>query len=221
MCQYNKAIFGILQAKEIMLIHSHLVCIFSDLTLRWSRSVPLKVIRGPLVDEVHQQFSSWIYQITRVYKDKEHAEVEFTIGPVPTKDSVGKEFITRLTANMATDKVFFTDSNGRDFLKRMGVGSVLVRLAHLYEGGEDKDYSTLAKVELKKMFAGIKINVVKEMSLSANQETPEMKRMMNWAVKGESGSEAEAAPIRGDPVDMSTLNVELGPIEIRTFILTF
>ncbi|KAG8388777.1 hypothetical protein BUALT_Bualt02G0160500 [Buddleja alternifolia] len=341
-----------------------------------SRSVPLKVIRGPLVDEVHQQFSSWIYQITRVYKDKEHAEVEFTIGPVPTNDSVGKEVITRLTANMATDKVFYTDSNGRDFLKRvrdyradwpltvtqpvagnyypinlgiyvedkksefsvmvdratggssihdgeielmlhrrminddsrgvgepldesvcvkdvcegltvrgnyyisineigkgarwrrtigqeiyspfllafsrdnpekwkstkgtamesnyelprnvalitlqeMGVGSVLVRLAHLYEGGEDKDYSTLAKVELKKMFAGKKINVVKEMSLSANQETSEMKRMMNWAVKGESGSEAEAAPIRGGHVDMSTLIVELGPMEIRTFILTF
>ncbi|CAK9156992.1 unnamed protein product [Ilex paraguariensis] len=28
-----------------------------------SRSVPLKIVRGPLVDEVHQQFSSWIYQM--------------------------------------------------------------------------------------------------------------------------------------------------------------
>ncbi|XP_047972104.1 alpha-mannosidase [Salvia hispanica] len=84
-----------------------------------SRSVPLKIIRGPLVDEVHQQFNSWIYQIIRVYKDKDHAEFEFTVGPIPTDDSIGKEVITRLSANMATDQVFYTDSNGRDFLKRV------------------------------------------------------------------------------------------------------
>ncbi|ONM00753.1 putative alpha-mannosidase [Zea mays] len=81
--------------------------------------VPLKVIRGPLVDEVHQQFSSWIYQITRLYKNKEHAEVEYTIGPIPVDDDVGKEVITRLTANMVTNSTFYTDSNGRDFLKRV------------------------------------------------------------------------------------------------------
>ncbi|XP_062200686.1 alpha-mannosidase [Phragmites australis] len=84
-----------------------------------SRLVPLKVIHGPLVDEVHQQFSSWIYQVTRLYKNKEHAEVEYTIGPVPVGDDVGKEIITRLTANMATNSTFYTDSNGRDFLKRV------------------------------------------------------------------------------------------------------
>lgn len=41
------------------------------------------------------------------------------IGPIPTDDGVGKEVITRLTANLATEKVFYTDSNGRDFLKRV------------------------------------------------------------------------------------------------------
>ncbi|XP_062099207.1 alpha-mannosidase-like isoform X2 [Humulus lupulus] len=71
-----------------------------------SRSVPLKVIRGALVDEIHQEFNSWIYQI----------------GPIPTDDGVGKEVITRLATNMETNKVFYTDSNGRDFLKR-GVSS--------------------------------------------------------------------------------------------------
>ncbi|KAK3410478.1 hypothetical protein EUGRSUZ_J02457 [Eucalyptus grandis] len=71
-----------------------------------SRKVPLKVVRGPLVDEVHQQFSSWIYQVTRLHKDKEHADVEFTIGPIPTDDGVGKEVITQMTANMATEKTF-------------------------------------------------------------------------------------------------------------------
>ncbi|KAL0332752.1 UNVERIFIED_CONTAM: Alpha-mannosidase [Sesamum calycinum] len=352
-----------------------------------SRSVPLKIVRGPLVDEVHQQFSSWIYQIIRVYRDKDHAEVEFTvgiscvlpvrllIGPIPTDDSIGKEVITRFTANMVTDKVFYTDSNARDFLKRVrdyradwpltvtqpvagnyypinlgiyiednksefsvlvdgatggssindgeielmlhrrmiyddsrGVGealdefvcvnntcegltvrgyisinepgagarwrrttgqeiysplllafshedsrtwksshltrattmeanyslpfnvalitlqelvdgSVLVRLAHLYEAGEDPDYSKLAKVELKKMFGGKTIKTLKETSLSANQDKSEMTRKA-WKVdKGETNS--EPAPIRGRPVDFSSLIVELGPMEIRTFIITF
>lgn len=341
-----------------------------------SRSVPLNVTRGPLVDEVHQQFNSWISQVTRLYKDKEHAEFEFTIGPIPVDDSVGKEVITRITANMVTDKVFYTDSNGRDFLKRVrdyredwplsvtqpvagnyyplnlgifttdnkyelsvlvdratggasikdgelelmfhrrmisddgrGVGealdetvciedtcegltvrgnyymsinhlgagsqwrrttgqeiysplllafthesaedwkashltkatvmdpnyslplnvalitlqelddgSVLLRLAHLYEAGEDSDYSTLARVELKKMFAGKMIKAVKEMSLSANQDKSEIKTM-SWKVEGDSGG--EAAPTKGSPVDSSTLVVELGPMEIRTFLLKF
>ncbi|XP_075514635.1 alpha-mannosidase-like isoform X1 [Primulina tabacum] len=343
-----------------------------------SRSVPIKIVRGPLVDEVHQQFASWIYQVIRVYKDKDHAEVEYTIGPIPMDDSVGKEVITRMTANMVTNKVFYTDSNGRDFLKRVrdyradwplvvtqpiagnyypinlgifmedqkselsvlvdraaggssindgeielmlhrrilnddsrGVGepldetvcandtcegltvrgnyyvginelgsgarwrrttgqeiysplllafshensgywksshlatatimdanyslplnvalitlqdladgSVLLRLAHLYEAGEDPDYSTLAKVQLKRMFAGEKIKTLKETSLSANQDKSEMMRM-TWEVKDKVGAEATAAPIRGGPVDMSSLTVELGPMEIRTFLLTF
>ncbi|KAJ4714169.1 Alpha-mannosidase [Melia azedarach] len=341
-----------------------------------SRSVPINVIRGTLVDEVHQQFNSWIYQVTRLYKDKEHAEVEYTIGPIPTEDSVGKEVISRMTANMVTEKVFYTDSNGRDFLKRVrdyradwtlsvsepvagnyyplnlgifttdkksefsvlvdratggasiedgqleimlhrrmladdgrGVGealdetvcagdkcegltvrgnyylsinqlgagarwrrttgqevysplllafthenvetwkashltkattmdpdyslplnvalitlqvlddgSVLLRLAHLYEEGEDAVYSTLAEVELKKMFKGRSIKELKEMSLSTNQEKSEMKKI-KWKVEGDSGQTHN--PVRGGPVDNSNLVVELGPMEIRTFLLKF
>ncbi|XP_059293041.1 alpha-mannosidase isoform X1 [Lycium ferocissimum] len=338
--------------------------------------VPIKVMRGPLVDEIHQKFNSWISQVIRIYKDKEHVELEFTIGPIPTEDSVGKEVITKMTANMATDKVLYTDSNGRDFLKRVrdhradwdlqvtqpvagnyypvnlgmyitdnkselsvlvdratggasikdgeielmlhrrliyddsrGVGEaldetvcvgdtcegltvrgnyylgihkngdgskwrrttgqeiysplvlafghenqeewkashltkattmnpnynlppnvalitlqeldnggVLLRLAHLYEAGEDVDYSTITKVQLKEMFAGKRIKAIKETSLSANQGKNEMKKM-SWNIEHDSGS--ESAPIRGGPVDMSSLVVELGPMEIRTFVVKF
>ncbi|KAK7261705.1 hypothetical protein RIF29_28022 [Crotalaria pallida] len=41
------------------------------------------------------------------------------IGPIPTKDYVGKEVITQMTTSMVTNKEFYTDSNGRDFLKRV------------------------------------------------------------------------------------------------------
>ncbi|KAG5537368.1 hypothetical protein RHGRI_024717 [Rhododendron griersonianum] len=326
-----------------------------------SRSVPIKVVHGSLVDEVHQQFDSWIYQVIRLYRDKEHAEVEFTIGPIPTDDGVGKEVITRMAANMVTEKVFYTDSNGRDFLKRVrdyredwslqvnqlvagnyyplnlgifttdnksefsvlvdravggasindgqveimlhrrmlfddnrGVGEPLdetvcvgetscegltirgnyyigidqlgagsrwrrttgqevyspLLLAFTHEkqddwtathllkaaamdpnytlppnvalvtlqAGEDAEYSTLAKVELKKVFAGKTIKEVKEMSLSANQEKSQMKKM-TWKVEGDNSGEPEA--IRGGPVNDSDLVVELGPMEIRTFLLYF
>ncbi|KAG5394876.1 hypothetical protein IGI04_024839 [Brassica rapa subsp. trilocularis] len=79
----------------------------------------LTVVRGPLFDEVHQEFNSWISQITRVYKGKEHAEIEFTVGPIPADDGNSKEVITKLTTTMKTNGTFYTDSNGRDFIKRV------------------------------------------------------------------------------------------------------
>ncbi|KAM0936003.1 putative alpha-mannosidase [Dioscorea sansibarensis] len=81
--------------------------------------VPSRIFRGPILDEVHQQINPWIYQITRVYKGKEHVEFEFAIGPIPVDDGIGKEVVTKLTSTMMTNKTFFTDSCGRDFLKRI------------------------------------------------------------------------------------------------------
>jgi len=338
--------------------------------------VPLKVIHGPLVDEVHQQFSSWIYQVTRLYKNEEHAEVEYTIGPIPIDDDVGKEVITRLTANMVTNSTFYTDSNGRDFLKRVrnhredwnleitepvagnyypvnlgayvtdgkyevsvlvdravgassihdgeleimlhrrtvrddgkGVdeplgevvcldgsckgltargtyyvkvdklghgphwrrtygqqvyspylvafahedetnwksynvarasmmdvnyslpdnvaivtlqnlddGTTLLRLAHLFQAAEDPQYSVIAKVELRKVFAKRSIKELTETNLSANQKKSDMKKL-NWRVAGDTDS--GLTPLKGGPVDSQALVVELGPMEIRTFLLKF
>jgi alpha-mannosidase len=77
------------------------------------------VFRGPLVEEVHQQFSPWVSQVTRVYTNVEHAEIQFTVGPIPIDDSNGKEIVTKITTPLKTEKSFYTDSNGRDFLKRV------------------------------------------------------------------------------------------------------
>ncbi|KAL7161944.1 hypothetical protein ACSBR2_042425 [Camellia fascicularis] len=81
--------------------------------------IPFTVVRGPLLDEVHQRINSWIYQITRVYKEKEHAEVEFTVGPIPIDDGVGKEIVTKVTTALKSNKTFYTDSSGRDFIERI------------------------------------------------------------------------------------------------------
>ncbi|KAF5181502.1 Alpha-mannosidase [Thalictrum thalictroides] len=87
--------------------------------LKSERQVSFTVFRGPVLEEVHQQITPWIYQITRVYKGKEHVEVEFTVGPIPVDDGVGKEVATQITTTMKTNKTFYTDSNGRDFIKRI------------------------------------------------------------------------------------------------------
>ncbi|XP_057437604.1 alpha-mannosidase At3g26720-like [Lotus japonicus] len=339
--------------------------------------VSFTVLHGPILDEVHQQLNPWVSQITRIYKAKEHAEVEFTIGPIPVDDGIGKEIITQFATTMETNKTFYTDSNGRDFIKRIrdfrsdwdlqvnqptagnyypvnlgiyiqdssmelsvlvdrsvggssladgqielmlhrrllhddargvgevlnetvcvadncegltiqgklylridrigegakwrrtvgqelysplllafteqdgdnlvhfqqstfygidssyslpnntalltlqefGNGKVLLRLAHLYELGEDKEYSVKASVELKKLFPNKKISKVTEMSLSANQERTEMeKKKLAWKVEGSTG---EPKVVRGGPVDPTKLVVELAPMEIRTFFIDF
>ncbi|KAG2334136.1 hypothetical protein Bca52824_005316 [Brassica carinata] len=201
-------------------------------------TVPLTVIRGPLVDEVHQQLNPWISQVTIVYKGKEHVEVEFIVGNIPIKDGVGKEVVTQISSSLKSDKTFYTDSSGRDYIKRIrdyrsdwklevnqpvagnyypinhGIylqdsqkefsvmvdraiggssivdgqvelmlhridssyslppdhvalltlqelydGNVLLRLAHLYEVGENKDLSGVSTVELKKLFCHILIHL--------------------------------------------------------------
>ncbi|KAJ1685592.1 hypothetical protein LUZ63_016982 [Rhynchospora breviuscula] len=341
------------------------------------KTEPLTVMKGSIVDEVHQQINPWIYQITRTYKSKEYVETEFTVGPIPVRDGVGKEVVTEITTSIASKKTFYTDSNGRDFMRRIrdyrkewdlqvnqpvagnyypinlgiyiqdenkelsvlvdrsvggssisdgqielmlhrrllvddarGVdealnetvctndgcvglviqgkyytkidpigegakwrrtfgqeiysplllafsemdggnwgsshvsnftvmdpsynlpdnvalvtlqalddGSVLLRLAHLYEVGEDKDLSVMASVDLKKMFPDKKVSKIVEMNLSANQERDAMeKKRLKFRAADYTGTETIS---RGSPVDPSELIVELGPMEIRTFIVNF
>uniref|UniRef100_A0A7N0UN86 Alpha-mannosidase n=1 Tax=Kalanchoe fedtschenkoi TaxID=63787 RepID=A0A7N0UN86_KALFE len=81
--------------------------------------VHLKVLRGSIVDEVHQKINPWIYQINRLQKGKEHVEVEFIVGPIPIDDGIGKEVVTKISMEMQTNKTFYTDSSGRDFIKRI------------------------------------------------------------------------------------------------------
>lgn len=41
------------------------------------------------------------------------------VGPIPVEDGIGKEVAAQITTNMETNKTFYTDSNGRDFIKRV------------------------------------------------------------------------------------------------------
>ncbi|EXB62836.1 Lysosomal alpha-mannosidase [Morus notabilis] len=77
------------------------------------------IMRGPITDEVHQRINPWIYQVTRLHKGKEHVEVEYIVGPIPINDGTGKDVVTQVMTNVDSNKTFYTDSNGRDFIKRI------------------------------------------------------------------------------------------------------
>eukprot|EP00928_Gymnodinium_smaydae_P071618 TRINITY_DN55154_c0_g1_i1.p1 TRINITY_DN55154_c0_g1~~TRINITY_DN55154_c0_g1_i1.p1 ORF type:complete len:1000 (-),score=187.82 TRINITY_DN55154_c0_g1_i1:255-3206(-) len=78
----------------------------------------LRVVRGPLADEVHQDFGPWISQRIRLEKGARHAEITYTVGPIPVADGVGKEVVSRFTTDIQNAGEYFVDSNGREMLSR-------------------------------------------------------------------------------------------------------
>lgn len=70
--------------------------------------------------ELQQKVNDWISQTVRVYEDREMAEFDFVIGPVPEDNTkLGKEVVSRFVTDLKTDKTFYTDANGRQNMKRV------------------------------------------------------------------------------------------------------
>lgn len=84
--------------------------------------IELTVVRGHKVIEIQQTFSSWATQVVRLRDEAIMLEFENTIGPIPDANFIGKEVITRFDTNLHTggtdQNVFYTDSNGREFMER-------------------------------------------------------------------------------------------------------
>ncbi|CAI9260039.1 unnamed protein product [Lactuca saligna] len=127
---------------------------------------PIKVLNGPIYDEVHQKINPCIYQITRVFKNKEHAEVEFTVGPIPVDDGVGKEIVTQITTTMKSNKTFYIDSNGIDFLQRI------------------RDYRKDWNLEVNQPIAGTYYPV--NLGIYLKDETSELSFLVDRSVGGSS-----------------------------------
>ena len=58
--------------------------------MQFKFTVPYKIINsrlatGPLVQEIHQFYDSWVSQVIRIYKGQEHVEFDWVIGPIPVK----------------------------------------------------------------------------------------------------------------------------------------
>ena len=53
------------------------------------------------------------------YLGTQDIEFEWLIGPIPIGDSIGKEIVAKYDVKFDTKESFFTDSNGRQMLKRI------------------------------------------------------------------------------------------------------
>uniref|UniRef100_A0A665VZF2 Alpha-mannosidase n=1 Tax=Echeneis naucrates TaxID=173247 RepID=A0A665VZF2_ECHNA len=83
-----------------------------------SQTAKTETVQTSVVQEVRQWFSPWVSQVVRLYAGSRALELEWTVGPLPIDDSLGKEVITRLDTSIQTAEVFYTDSNGREVLRR-------------------------------------------------------------------------------------------------------
>ncbi|KAL4648547.1 lysosomal alpha-mannosidase [Arapaima gigas] len=84
-----------------------------------SRKAKTYSVKNSVVQEVQQQFSPWVSQVVRLYWGSRQLELEWTVGPVPVGDNLGKEIITRLDTSINSSGSFYTDSNGRELLERL------------------------------------------------------------------------------------------------------
>ncbi|XP_076297759.1 lysosomal alpha-mannosidase II [Lasioglossum baleicum] len=82
------------------------------------KSADHKVYKGDVVSEIHQTINEWVSQVIRIYKEEEYVEFDWLVGPIPVQDRIGKEIVTKYSSNLKSSGQFFTDSNGREMLKR-------------------------------------------------------------------------------------------------------
>lgn len=81
-------------------------------------TVNVTTYKGPLFEEIHQPFNEWLTQVIRLYKDETYVEFDWIVGPFEASET-GKEMIMRFTTDLQTNFTFYTDSNGREMLKRI------------------------------------------------------------------------------------------------------
>jgi lysosomal alpha-mannosidase len=77
------------------------------------------VTRRAQFDEIHQVYNDWISQTIRLYKGTRNAEFQWQVGPIDVSDGFGKEIVIKFYSDLKSNSTFYTDSNGREMLKRV------------------------------------------------------------------------------------------------------
>jgi len=79
-----------------------------------SNRASMAFLNGSVVQEIRQKWVPWAYQTVRLYEGASHLEFEHTVGPIDISDNLGKEVVTRYSTNLATNSVWYTDSEGQE-----------------------------------------------------------------------------------------------------------
>jgi len=64
-------------------------------------------------------FDDWASLEINLYDDAEVVEIEWTVGPIPIDDNLGKEIILRYDTDIQSQGKYYTDANGREVLERI------------------------------------------------------------------------------------------------------
>ncbi|CAF4357996.1 unnamed protein product, partial [Rotaria magnacalcarata] len=75
-------------------------------------------IKGDNVQTAVIVFNDWTSQEISLYDEGEFVEVEWTVGPIPIDDNMGKEIIIRYDTDINSQSKYYTDANGREVLER-------------------------------------------------------------------------------------------------------
>ncbi|XP_044750282.1 lysosomal alpha-mannosidase isoform X3 [Coccinella septempunctata] len=116
------------------------------------------IFKGNLVTEIHQKFNDWIGQIVRLYKGENLIEFDWVVGPLPSK-GFGKEVISRFVTDLKTNSTFYTDSNGREILKRVRDFRPTWNV-HLEEAVSGNYYPVTSKILIKDPVKNVEVAVL-------------------------------------------------------------
>jgi lysosomal alpha-mannosidase len=64
-------------------------------------------------------FNDWTSQEISLFQGAPTVEIEWTVGPIPISDKIGKEIIIRYDTDIESASKYYTDANGREVLERI------------------------------------------------------------------------------------------------------
>ncbi|CAG2116750.1 unnamed protein product, partial [Medioppia subpectinata] len=77
-----------------------------------------RVVESPVLTEVHHDIKHDLSQVIRIDHRSDAIEFDYTCGPISVADMWGKEVVFRWQTNLTTGGKFYTDSNGRQTMRR-------------------------------------------------------------------------------------------------------
>ncbi|CAF3324143.1 unnamed protein product [Rotaria socialis] len=83
-----------------------------------SQARSLTCVKAVSVQTAVIVFNDWTSQEISLYDEGEFVEVEWTVGPIPIDDNMGKEIIIRYDTDINSQSKYYTDANGREVLER-------------------------------------------------------------------------------------------------------
>ncbi|KAH9635891.1 hypothetical protein HF086_002451, partial [Spodoptera exigua] len=79
----------------------------------------VKILKTDIVEEIQIRYAEYAGISLKLYKGLPTIEADWVVGPIPIADELGKEIFVRYVTDLNNDGVFYTDSNGRQTMKRI------------------------------------------------------------------------------------------------------